>query len=88
MKRTAYVFLFVVLGTFVSFIVHAVIEIPAVYLLVKDFETYNLGLTWDQWFLVHHVGAAILFLLGIYFGYREGKRWWRIIYVERGGQRK
>ncbi len=33
--------------------------------------------------MIHHIGSVILLLLGIIVGLRQGKRWWRVIYVEK-----
>ncbi|TSC62077.1 MAG: hypothetical protein G01um101448_1210 [Parcubacteria group bacterium Gr01-1014_48] len=77
-----YLFLFTLLGVIVSFLVHAAIEIPVIDLLVKDFEKYGLGLTWRQWYSVHHIGSVLLLLLGIMGGFWQGKYWWRVMYIE------
>ncbi|PIR57659.1 MAG: hypothetical protein COU71_02915 [Parcubacteria group bacterium CG10_big_fil_rev_8_21_14_0_10_38_31] len=82
-KRTIYISLFTFLGILISFLIHATIEIPVINLLVSDFNTYSLGLTWGQWYLIHHAVSVILLLLGITLGYLQGKRWWRIIYIEK-----
>lgn len=82
-KRTIYIALFTLLGIIVSFLVHAGIEIPVLFLLVKDFDRYGLGFTWDQWYIIHHVGAALLFLLGMVGGFWQGRYWWEIIYVQK-----
>lgn len=83
LKRTIYITLFTLLGILLSFLVHAVIEIPVINLLLKDFNTYGLGLSWENWVLIHNISAVILFLLGTYFGYRQGKHWWQAIYVKK-----
>ena len=82
-KRIIYISLFILLGILLSFLVHAGIEIPVINLLVSDFDKYSLGLTWDQWFLIHSIGTPILLVLGIYFGWRQGIRWWRYWYVDK-----
>lgn len=82
-KRTIYIALFTVLGIMVSFLIHAGIEIPVIFLLVKDFDRYGLGLTWDQWYMIHHIGAILLFILGVVGGFFQGKYWWEVIYVQK-----
>lgn len=82
-KRTIYIFLFTLLGILVSFLVHAAIEIPVIRLLVEDFDTYGLGLTWRQWYAIHAIGSVVLLLLGIFVGFRQGRYWWKVIYIER-----
>ena len=82
-KQGIYISLFVLLGVLVSFLMHAGIEIPVIYLLVNDFATYSLGLTWDAWYTIHAVGSVVLLLLGLLVGFQQGRYWWRVIYVER-----
>lgn len=83
MKKIFYIALFMVLGIILSFIVHAVVEIVMITLLEKEFETFNLGLSWVEWYLVHDIGAVVLFILGVSLGYIQGKHWWRVIYIEK-----
>ena len=83
MKRAFYIFCFTVLGLLLQFLVHAVVEMGVISLLLKDFRTYGLGLTWAQWFMIHHVATAVLIVAGGAFGYLQGVKWWRIIYVEK-----
>jgi len=71
------------LFSLLSLILHAVIEISLVSLLTKDFNTYGLGLNWQNWFLIHSIGTFVLAFLGLVAGYFVGKRWWKIIYVEK-----
>ena len=82
-KRGIYISLTIVLGILLSFLMHAAVEIPIINLLVDDFDTYSLGLTWDQWFLAHHIFSYVLLVLGIYVGWRLGRRWWHLVYVKR-----
>lgn len=79
-KRTAYIFLFILLGILLSFLVHAGIEIPVIKLLINDFETYGLGLSWQQWYVLHHIFSAVTLLLGVTLGYWQGMYWWKRIY--------
>ena len=82
-KETAYITCFTILGILVSFLVHAGIEIPVINLLIRDFDTYGLGLTWQQWQIIHDGGAVVLLILGIIIGYWQGVYWWDVIYVKR-----
>lgn len=75
-----YITLFVVLGIFVQFLMHAGIEIWYIELLTSDFATYSLGFTWAQWFMIHTVGSIVLFFVGAMFGYVQGQYWWKRIY--------
>lgn len=66
-----------------GFLLHAAIEIPIINLLTKDFKIYNLGLSWRNWYLIHHIGTAVLLFLAVVVGYFLGQRWWRMIYIEK-----
>jgi len=83
MKKNIYIALFTLLGVLVGFLIHAIIEIPAIFLLVSDFEKWNLGLSWESWIFVHNVWAILLFLIGVTFGYKQGKHWWKVIYIDK-----
>lgn len=83
MKRLIYLLLSILLWILISFLIHATIEIPAIYFLTKDFNKYGLGLSWNSWYQIHQVGTAILLIFGVIFGYFIGKRWWRFIYIEK-----
>lgn len=83
-KKIVYLFSFAVLGILVSTLLHAAIEISVIYLLLDDFERYGLGLTWEQWYRVHGIGAVVLFVVGIGMGYWQGVHWWNVLYDEKG----
>lgn len=80
MKRAVYIGLFTLLGVLVSFLVHAVLEISIIYLLVADFATYNLGLSWSQWLVVHQWSSWLLLIIGIGIGLWQGVYWWEVLY--------
>ena len=82
MKRNFYLLCTIILGTLLSFIVHGLVEFSVILLLVSDFETYGLGLTWGTWWHIHTVFTAVLFLCGVVGGYKLGVTWWRIVYIE------
>lgn len=86
-KRIFYIFLFIVLGVLVSMLLHAAIEIPMIYLLLKDFDRYGWGLTWQQWYVIHGIGAYVLLLAGVMIGYWQGKHWWGVLYDEKGNRK-
>ncbi len=87
MKRIIYIAAFTVLGILLQFLAHAFFERWYIIKLVKDFETYGFGLSWDQWFLVHYVAAAILFIAGATFGFWQGRYWYPKLYDEQGARR-
>jgi hypothetical protein len=84
MKKVAYVGLFTLLGVLVSFLIHGVLEIAIVHLLITDFSTYNLGLSWAQWFAVHRWGSWLLLAVGIGVGFWQGVYWRRVLYEDDG----
>lgn len=81
MKKKLYVALFTFLGILLSYIAHAVIEISAIILLADGRRSF--ALPWETWMRIHGIGSVLLLVLGIWFGYTQGKKWWRIIYVEK-----
>lgn len=83
MKRTIYIISFTVLGVLVQFLAHALLELWYIALLTADFARYGFGLSWDAWFLIHHIATAVLLVGGLFGGYFSGRYWWRIIYIEK-----
>ena len=41
------------------------------------------GISWKALFAAHRVSAIVLFIGGAYVGFREGRHWWRELYVKR-----
>ncbi len=81
MKKPIYILLFTLLGVLVSFLLHAVLEIPIIALLVSDFERWGMGLSWETWEMIHNTGAVVLMMAGAWIGFKKGKHWWNVIYV-------
>jgi hypothetical protein len=77
MKKVAYISLFVLLGIVLQFIIHALIEMGVIKLLTSDFEKYSLGLSWENWYLIHHIGTVILLVVGVLFGLWAGFYFWK-----------
>lgn len=82
MKRIFYISAFTLLGVLLQFIIHALVETWYISLLVSDFDSFGLGLSWRNWFLIHHIATAALFILGAGLGLWQGVFWWRKIYIE------
>ena len=82
-KKIIYIILFIFLGILVQFSIHGLIEIKYIDLLLKDFPKYSLGFSWQQWFLIHHIGTAILFLAGGLAGFFGGKFFWQTKYEKK-----
>jgi hypothetical protein len=85
MKKVAYISLFTLLGVLVSFLIHGVLEISVVHFLTTEFSTYNLGLSWSQWFAVHRWGSWLLLIIGIGVGLWQGVYWWEVLYEKGSG---
>lgn len=84
MKRNLYIFCFVILGIILQQMIHTIVEMWYISLLLKDWEMYSLGLSWDSWFMIHHIGSVLLLIAGISLGYWQGKYWWPKLYDEAG----
>lgn len=82
MKKIIYISAFIFLGFLVQFIIHGVVETGIISLLIYDFDTYNLGLEWREWVMIHYIGTILLSALGIAVGFWQGRYWWRRIYSE------
>ena len=80
MKKIIYLISFTALGILLQAIIHGLVETWYIGLLISDFPKYGLGLSWFQWFLIHHIGTVILFFAGALFGFWQGKFWWQRIY--------
>jgi len=80
MKKAVYVVLFILLGVFVQFLVHALIEVWYIGLLIKDFSKYGLGFSWETWVFIHNIGTVAFFIAGFLIGFWQGRYWWRRIY--------
>lgn len=79
-KRCFYLSLFILLGLILQGLIHAGLEIWYLNLLMDNFDSYGLGLSWRTWVLIHHAVTILLLLLGIGFGWWQGKFWWKRIY--------
>jgi len=86
-KKNIYIALFIFLGFLIGVFLHAVIEIFYIKFLLRNFELFSFGLSWNGLLLLHGVHTIFWTLFGIWFGYIEGVYWWREIY-EKGRIRK
>lgn len=80
MKRKIYVGLFILLGLLLQFIVHSAIEVAYISLLIKNFDVYGFGLSWNAWFLIHHLFSTLLIIGGLLFGWQQGEYWYQRVY--------
>ena len=79
-KKGFYVCAFTILGVLLQFIVHGALEMWYIGLLLADFHTYSLGMSWDAWITVHDVFTVVLFLVGLLLGFQQGHYWWWRVY--------
>lgn len=80
MKKILYIALFTILGIFVQFLIHSVIEIIYISLLITKFEIFGLGLTLAAWFTIHNIFTVVLLILGAGLGFWQGTIWWKRLY--------
>jgi len=83
MKKVIYIILFTFLGILLQFLIHGLIEVWYIGLLTSNFVKYGFGLSWSQWFIIHHIATVILFLVGALFGFWQGKLWWKRLYEKK-----
>lgn len=81
-KQYFYILLFTLLGWMVLFLFYSMLEYLVLSTLLEDFENYNLGLSWGQWWYLNHLANAVFSLAGIAIGFVQGRYWWRVVYVE------
>jgi len=48
-KKIIYISAFIFLGALLSSVIHFAVEIIYIKLLVTDFDTWGLGLAWENW---------------------------------------
>jgi hypothetical protein len=82
MKRKVYIGCFTFLGILTGFFLHALIEVNLIPFLLKDFERNGLGLSWAAWENIHAYGTSLLVVFGGIYGFRQGKKWWNVLYVQ------
>lgn len=88
MKKIVYITAFTVLGILLQFLLHSFVEQNYIYFLLKYFDTFSLGLSWNQLMIVHKIFSLLLLLGGILFGFLQGKYWWKYIYVDKKLEKK
>lgn len=79
-KKGFYIFAFTILGVLFQFVVHGLLESWYIGLLLSDFRTYSLGMSWDNWVIIHDVFTVVLLFIGLLLGFQQGRYWWRRMY--------
>lgn len=83
MKKIVYIFMWMVLGFFVSIIAHGVIEISYIgYALKNGIILENHALFGYGYCTLPVYLQVGLLVLGIVGGFFSGRHWWRVIYVQ------
>ncbi len=83
MKQYFYIGAFTFLGFLVSMLVHAGIEIPTLALVTDEAGKNGDNIIWQNWNVIHGVVGITLSLGGVWLGCVLGRRFWRILYVEK-----
>ncbi len=81
MKKIIYILAFIALGLVFQSVIHSTVEIAYIQLLLNNYDLFGLGLSWSTWFLIHKFFTAVLIILGAVFGFKQGRYWWRRIYL-------
>lgn len=83
MKKYVYYFSFTVLGLVTGFLIHMLSEIVYLNLLLEDFQKYGFGWSWAVWLNIHTGSVVVLTALFGWLGFKSGKKFWRILYIEK-----
>ncbi len=83
MKKIIYLILFTFLGFLLQLLIHSLLEVFYIGKLVTDFQKYSLGQTWAWWYSFHIYATVVLSLVGLIFGWWQGRFWWRKVYEKR-----
>ncbi len=75
--------MFGTLGLLLATLLHAAIEIPLLLWMQIILEAGETPWLWDEWPLLHWLGGTVLWLGGIGVGIFLGKKFWRILYIEK-----
>ncbi len=78
-KKITYLFLYLILGAILSFLIHAFIEIN----YLRWAESKNTIVVFAGGCALPVWLQAVIFLAGLIGGYYPGRFWWRKLYVER-----
>jgi hypothetical protein len=82
MKRYIYYLCFGLLGFLIATLVHAGFEMVALATITNDLERYGGSFLWRHWVVIHQIFSASLWFAGTLAGFRLGRHFWQILYVE------
>lgn len=83
MKRLFYIGAFLVLGLLLATLLHAGIEISLLAWMQVQLETGKTSVLLKHRELIHGVGGKLLWFGGGVAGFALGRKFWRILYIER-----
>jgi hypothetical protein len=86
-KKKVYIFLTIILGLILSFIVHTAIEIIYINHLLEKGSLPEPSFLTHQCYLPSAL-QVILLLVGLFGGYFLGRFWWQKVYIERRREKK
>ena len=82
-SHRVYILTTILFALLISTLIHGFVEKFYIDLLLNDFDTWSFGMTWNTLNKVHTIFTSLMLLAGVIVGYVLGKRWWRIVYIER-----
>ena len=65
MKEKIKLILFIIIGLLIGFIIHAIIEIPTIWLLTSNFEDFFISISWNTWLVIHFIYTIATEIIGI-----------------------
>jgi hypothetical protein len=77
-----YLCCFSILGGMLGFLLHAFIEVLILTMLIHSATGSFVGMTYDQWVIIHALGTSLLLMIGLLVGFLQGKYWWQELYVK------
>lgn len=83
MKRIFYVSAFALLGVLIATLIHAAIELPLLAYITDELDMGKSNWLTEHWWTLHRIGGKVLWLSGALAGYLAGKKFWRILYIEK-----
>ncbi|MFA5880218.1 MAG: hypothetical protein WC860_08655 [Candidatus Margulisiibacteriota bacterium] len=83
--RISVLILWFLLGMFLQ----TLVEYPIIIFLTKDFQLYSLGLSYNQWQLLHIIVAFLIIIFSTVAGLYFGLIWYEYVYeIHHGKIRK
>jgi len=74
-KKIVYILAFGLLGLIISTVIHGVVELVLLDLIFGD-PSNSSSVWWQEWEMIHLVGATVLWVCGAVVGLYLGVVWW------------